>query len=122
MYSSLRINTLPINITPSAPSNPHTHTTGIQIFLFNPIKMVKFSKQFEGQLIPEWKEAFVDYWQLKKELKRFHPTDKKNVEKKKQNNLFYYSLTNLYAKCSQKNKDHQPIQVCIHDLPSYLYI
>ncbi|XP_038982999.1 phosphate transporter PHO1-3 [Phoenix dactylifera] len=32
--------------------------------------MVKFSKQFEGQLVPEWKEAFVDYWQLKKDLKR----------------------------------------------------
>ncbi|KAG9450035.1 hypothetical protein H6P81_010000 [Aristolochia fimbriata] len=34
--------------------------------------MVKFSKQFEGQLVPEWKEAFVDYWQLKKDLKRIH--------------------------------------------------
>ncbi|XP_057995335.1 phosphate transporter PHO1 homolog 1 isoform X2 [Hevea brasiliensis] len=34
--------------------------------------MVKFSKRFEGQLVPEWKEAFVDYWQLKKDLKKFH--------------------------------------------------
>jgi SPX domain len=34
--------------------------------------MVKFSKQFEAQLVPEWKEAFVDYWQLKKDLKRMH--------------------------------------------------
>ncbi|XP_042468430.1 phosphate transporter PHO1-3-like [Zingiber officinale] len=32
--------------------------------------MVKFSKQFEAQLVPEWKEAFVDYWQLKKDVKR----------------------------------------------------
>ncbi|KAJ4818093.1 Phosphate transporter PHO1 1 [Rhynchospora pubera] len=32
--------------------------------------MVKFSKQFEAQLVPEWKEAFVDYWLLKKDLKR----------------------------------------------------
>ncbi|XP_062232938.1 phosphate transporter PHO1-3-like [Phragmites australis] len=32
--------------------------------------MVKFSKQFEGQLVPEWKEAFVDYWQLKKDIKK----------------------------------------------------
>ncbi|WOK93449.1 hypothetical protein Cni_G02146 [Canna indica] len=32
--------------------------------------MVKFSKQFQAQLVPEWKEAFVDYWQLKKDLKR----------------------------------------------------
>lgn len=34
--------------------------------------MVKFSKQFESQLVPEWKEAFVDYWQLKRELKKIH--------------------------------------------------
>lgn len=34
--------------------------------------MVKFSKQFEGQLIPEWKHAFVDYWQLKKDLKKLY--------------------------------------------------
>ncbi|RVW45419.1 Phosphate transporter PHO1-like 1 [Vitis vinifera] len=34
--------------------------------------MVKFSKQFEGQLVPEWKEAFVDYWQLKKDIKKIH--------------------------------------------------
>ncbi|XP_062206244.1 phosphate transporter PHO1-1-like [Phragmites australis] len=32
--------------------------------------MVKFSKQFEGQLVPEWKHAFVDYRLLKKDLKR----------------------------------------------------
>ncbi|KAI3423478.1 uncharacterized protein J3R85_010974 [Psidium guajava] len=34
--------------------------------------MVKFSKQFEAQLVPEWKDAFVDYWQLKKDLKKIH--------------------------------------------------
>ncbi|XP_028769610.1 phosphate transporter PHO1-like [Neltuma alba] len=32
--------------------------------------MVKFSKELEAQLIPEWKEAFVNYWQLKKHIKR----------------------------------------------------
>lgn len=31
--------------------------------------MVKFSKELEAQLIPEWKEAFLDYWQLKKNIK-----------------------------------------------------
>ncbi|KAG7651039.1 Phosphate transporter PHO1 1 [Arabidopsis thaliana] len=34
--------------------------------------MVKFTKQFEGQLVPEWKDAFVDYSQLKKDLKKIH--------------------------------------------------
>lgn len=33
-------------------------------------EMVKFSKDLEAQLIPEWKEAFVDYWLLKKHVKR----------------------------------------------------
>ncbi|GMH08631.1 hypothetical protein Nepgr_010471 [Nepenthes gracilis] len=32
--------------------------------------MVKFSKELEAQLIPEWKEAFLNYWQLKKQIKR----------------------------------------------------
>ncbi|CAN6479540.1 unnamed protein product [Victoria cruziana] len=32
--------------------------------------MVKFSKELEAQLIPEWKEAFVNYWELKKNVKR----------------------------------------------------
>ncbi|KAG6597350.1 Phosphate transporter PHO1, partial [Cucurbita argyrosperma subsp. sororia] len=32
--------------------------------------MVKFSKELEAQLIPEWKDAFVNYWHLKKLVKR----------------------------------------------------
>ncbi|KAK4478211.1 hypothetical protein RD792_017494 [Penstemon davidsonii] len=32
--------------------------------------MVKFSKQLEAQLIPEWKDAFVNYWALKKHVKK----------------------------------------------------
>ncbi|XP_057422823.1 phosphate transporter PHO1 isoform X2 [Lotus japonicus] len=32
--------------------------------------MVKFSKELEAKLIPEWKEAFVNYWDLKKQIKR----------------------------------------------------
>ncbi|XP_021847662.1 phosphate transporter PHO1 [Spinacia oleracea] len=32
--------------------------------------MVKFSKELEAQLIPEWKDYFVNYWQLKKHIKK----------------------------------------------------
>ncbi|ERN18829.1 phosphate transporter PHO1 [Amborella trichopoda] len=32
--------------------------------------MVKFSKELEAQLIPEWKDAFVNYWKLKKHVKK----------------------------------------------------
>ncbi|KAL6185146.1 hypothetical protein ACLB2K_041281 [Fragaria x ananassa] len=32
--------------------------------------MVKFSKELEAQLIPEWKDALVNYWQLKKQVKK----------------------------------------------------
>lgn len=32
--------------------------------------MVKFSKELEAELIPEWKEAFVNYWLLKKHVKK----------------------------------------------------
>ncbi|MCO5610429.1 hypothetical protein L7F22_064666 [Adiantum nelumboides] len=31
--------------------------------------MVKFSKQMELQLVPEWRHKFCDYWQLKKDIK-----------------------------------------------------
>lgn len=43
--------------------------------------MVKFSKQFEAQLVPEWKEAFVDYCQLKKDIKKFHLINHENTNK-----------------------------------------
>ncbi|XP_027367394.1 phosphate transporter PHO1-like [Abrus precatorius] len=36
--------------------------------------MVKFSRELEAQLIPEWKEAFVNYSQLKKQIKRIKLT------------------------------------------------
>ncbi|CAA7390518.1 unnamed protein product [Spirodela intermedia] len=36
--------------------------------------MVKFSKELEAQLIPEWKDAFVDYRQLKKHVKKIKLT------------------------------------------------
>lgn len=32
--------------------------------------MVKFSKELEAQLIPEWKDAFVNYRLLKKHVKK----------------------------------------------------
>jgi len=42
----------------------------LNLTLFFHTQMVKFSKELEAQLIPEWKEAFVNYWQLKKQIKR----------------------------------------------------
>ncbi|XP_042473205.1 phosphate transporter PHO1 homolog 1-like [Zingiber officinale] len=48
----------------------HSTHPPISSIIAAPVEMVKFSKQFEAQLVPEWKEAFVDYWQLKKDVKR----------------------------------------------------
>ncbi|KVH97462.1 phosphate transporter PHO1 homolog 1 [Cynara cardunculus var. scolymus] len=59
--------------------------------------MVKFSKQFEGQLVPEWKEAFVDYWQLKKDIKKIH-CDYTSPSKPKQKS----SLSNTLVSSIQK--------------------
>ena len=33
-------------------------------------RMVKFSREYEASIIPEWKAAFVDYKSLKKLIKR----------------------------------------------------
>ncbi|KAF0904507.1 hypothetical protein E2562_035066, partial [Oryza meyeriana var. granulata] len=54
--------------SPAAPAGPGRRKEEEEETKETP--MVKFSKQFEGQLVPEWKEAFVDYWQLKKDIKR----------------------------------------------------
>ncbi|XP_054776070.1 phosphate transporter PHO1 homolog 1 [Prosopis cineraria] len=76
-------------------------------------KMVKFSRQFDGQLIPEWKDAFVDYWQLKKDLKKIHLLNENtnNTPKNRQSSLFSslknYSLFGNH----QRNRDHGPIHV-----------
>ncbi|GFQ01371.1 phosphate transporter pho1 homolog 1 [Phtheirospermum japonicum] len=53
--------------------------------------MVKFSKQFEGQLVPEWKEAFVDYCQLKKDIKKIILLNNQNTTNySKKNNNYYF--------------------------------
>lgn len=36
--------------------------------------MVKFSREYEASIIPEWKAAFVDYKRLKKLIKRIKVT------------------------------------------------
>ncbi|XVF42966.1 hypothetical protein PTKIN_Ptkin02bG0002300 [Pterospermum kingtungense] len=77
-------------------------------------KMVKFSRQFEGQLVPEWKEAFVDYWQLKKDLKKIHLLDNNNnnnnTAPKTQANSLAKNLFGKFFFCRQR-RDHGVIQV-----------
>ncbi|KAF9677260.1 hypothetical protein SADUNF_Sadunf08G0089400 [Salix dunnii] len=80
--------------------------------------MVKFSKQFEGQLVPEWKEAFVDYWQLKKDLKKIHlrNNNSKNtlIKHNHHNSLssdFLSSLKGGFSLFGHQNKDREAIHV-----------
>ncbi|KAF3432615.1 hypothetical protein FNV43_RR27355 [Rhamnella rubrinervis] len=77
--------------------------------------MVKFSKQFEGQLVPEWKEAFVDYWQLKKDLKKIHVLNTNNTPTTKHQNS---SLSNTLFASLRKfsvfgltHREHEAIHV-----------
>ncbi|KAG6468902.1 hypothetical protein ZIOFF_073597 [Zingiber officinale] len=78
--------------------------------------MVKFSKQFQGQLVPEWKEAFVDYWQLKKDLKRMHVFNANNgPSNMKPQPGFARRLVSQLRKLPlfgpDRHKDHEAIQV-----------
>ncbi|XP_021910563.1 phosphate transporter PHO1 homolog 1 [Carica papaya] len=77
--------------------------------------MVKFSKQFEGQLVPEWKEAFVDYWKLKKDLKKIHALNTNNNNKNNNSHTLTNILKSSIGKLSlfgPKRRDHHgPIQV-----------
>lgn len=68
--------------------------------------MVKFSKQFEGQLVPEWKEAFVDYWQLKKDLKKIHLLNTNNTSTKHQNSSLSNTLMTSLRKFSAYGLQH----------------
>ncbi|KAI4368976.1 hypothetical protein MLD38_017473 [Melastoma candidum] len=74
--------------------------------------MVKFSKQFEGQLIPEWKEAFVDYTKLKKDLKQIHLEISQTNQPNENNRhiTFFSSLAN-FTVFGQRNRDHEAIHV-----------
>ncbi|KDP29335.1 hypothetical protein JCGZ_18256 [Jatropha curcas] len=80
--------------------------------------MVKFSKQFEGQLVPEWKDAFVDYWQLKKDIKNFHflnnsTTTTAAAAATKQHRQYnnFFSTLKKYSPFSHQPRDHGAIQV-----------
>ncbi|KAL8035264.1 hypothetical protein ABFX02_12G086000 [Erythranthe guttata] len=69
--------------------------------------MVKFSKQFEARLVPEWKEAFVDYGQLKKDLNKIHLLDINQIS----SNKFVSSLRKYTFLEHSKHKQHSLIQV-----------
>jgi hypothetical protein len=95
-------------------SQGYTHHKQEHPFLSesNPQREMKFSKQFEGQLVPEWKEAFVDYWQLKKDLKQIHlpNSDTTPTTTKQQNNSFLSSLRN-FSLFGHQHRNHGAIQV-----------
>ncbi|XP_027097299.2 phosphate transporter PHO1 homolog 1 isoform X2 [Coffea arabica] len=72
--------------------------------------MVKFSKQFEGQLVPEWREAFVDYWQLKKDLKRIHLLNPENTsvnKQPKQESCFSFSSLRKFSLLGHQQREHK---------------
>ncbi|CAK7326484.1 unnamed protein product [Dovyalis caffra] len=84
--------------------------------------MVKFSKQFEGQLVPEWKEAFVDYWELKKDLKKIHLLNNRDNNNSHKNtptkHNHHHSLTSNFLSSlkefslfGHQHKDHEAIHV-----------
>ncbi|KAH1060091.1 hypothetical protein GLYMA_02G130200v4 [Glycine max] len=75
--------------------------------------MVKFSKQFEGQLIPEWKEAFVDYWQLKKDLKNVHYfiNNTNNTPNNTSLPKYIFSSIRNYSLFGHQHREPGPIQV-----------
>ncbi|XP_057959885.1 phosphate transporter PHO1 [Malania oleifera] len=77
--------------------------------------MVKFSKELEAQLIPEWKEAFVNYWQLKKYIKKIKLSTSKPPHPIKPSFNFPSSFllhpfrslhTHISEKSQHKSSDH----------------
>lgn len=91
-------------------------------------KMVKFSKQFEAQLVPEWKDAFVDYWQLKKDLKKIHLLNINNNTPTHNSSLSNTLFTSIkkFSLFGHQHREHELIHVLLdHSLliyPCYCYI
>lgn len=76
--------------------------------------MVKFSKQFEGQLVPEWKEAFVDYCKLKKEIKKIHFLNNLEANSKKSKTSYSHTIHSSlrkYAFLEHNRREHGVIHV-----------
>ncbi|KAG6426156.1 hypothetical protein SASPL_110373 [Salvia splendens] len=76
--------------------------------------MVKFSKQFEGQLVPEWKEAFVDYCKLKKEIKKIHFLNNLDTNSKQPKASFPHTIISSlrkYTFLEHNQRDHGAIHV-----------
>ncbi|CAA2975000.1 phosphate transporter PHO1 homolog 1 [Olea europaea subsp. europaea] len=77
--------------------------------------MVRFSKQLDGQLVPEWKEAFVNYRQLKKELKKMHLFKNENIRRNEQKHAVSNTLLSFlrkYTFLGYARREHRIIQVC----------
>ncbi|KAK9137758.1 hypothetical protein Sjap_008352 [Stephania japonica] len=77
--------------------------------------MVKFSKELEAQLIPEWKDAFVNYWHLKKIVKKIKLTQKTQQTQQDHSHDFGLSIfdsaryvlkifTNRFSSSEHKNE------------------
>ncbi|XP_074274709.1 phosphate transporter PHO1 homolog 1 [Silene latifolia] len=73
--------------------------------------MVKFSKQFEAQLVPEWKDAFVDYWQLKKDLKKIQLLNTNKCSLKQQKDVSFLSSLGKIFSSGQNSRDQGAIHV-----------
>ncbi|KAL2502069.1 Phosphate transporter PHO1-like protein 1 [Forsythia ovata] len=76
--------------------------------------MVKFSIQFQSQLVPETKEAFVDYKLLKKDLEKIHLLSHETETSKKRNDSLsesIFSSVRKYNFLGRKQREHRVIQV-----------
>lgn len=91
--------------------------------------MVKFSKELEAQLIPEWKDAFVNYWLLKKHVKKVKLSRMSNLSRVTTCNHDYGlsifdPFRSFLRRLSSNNATNDPppdqiLQVCIH---SFMYL
>ena len=80
--------------------------------------MVKFSKEYEAQLVPEWRDAFLDYWKLKDELKKIQMFNNNSFDKQNDGFFkcsFFLSFGNISSFGHKQSNDG-----AIHVLPLFL--
>ena len=73
--------------------------------------MVRFSKMLEAQLIPEWKDAFVNYWQLKTHVKKIKLSRISNHGLSQEKNMFNPVRSFFRRRLSCNATDDQSAQI-----------
>ena len=84
--------------------------------------MGRFSKMLDAQHIPEWKDAFVNYWQLKTHVKKIKLSTISNHGLSQEKNMINSVRSFYRRRLSYNATDDQSAQILHVYIYNYTYI